>query len=125
MTTKFLDAKFNSRANGETLHLFHSEVLFIKGMLVTSIYVVVKGSILIFASDGKRILRLVGPHQILGINEVLNGAKWKGIGVAQGHVELVAFSNVSLLSVIDKIPKEHKNLLEELLLSELDGTKQI
>ena len=35
--------KANALANGKVVHLFHSEVLFIKGMPVTSIYIISKG----------------------------------------------------------------------------------
>ena len=107
--------KVNERAHGEILRLFHSEVLFVKGMPITSIYVISKGAILIFSSDGRRVLRWAGSHQILGINEVLSDGKWRGIGVAHGNVELVAYSRVNLRAVIDKIPEAHKNLLEDLL----------
>ena len=107
--------KVNERAHGEVLRLFHSEVLFVKGMPITSIYVMSKGAILIFSSDGRSVLRWAGSHQILGINEVLSGGKWRGIGVAHGNVELVAYSRVNLRAVIDKILEAHKNLLENLL----------
>jgi hypothetical protein len=36
--------KANALAHGEVIHLFHSEVLFMKGMPVTSIYIISKGS---------------------------------------------------------------------------------
>ena len=115
MIDDMLAIKVNERAHGEVLRLFHSEVLFVKGMPVTSIYVISKGAILIFSSDGRRVLRWVGPHQLLGINEVLSGGEWRGIGVAHGNVELIAYSHVNLRAVIDKIPEAHKNLLEDLL----------
>ena len=73
MINDMLAIKVNERAHGEVLRLFHSEVLFVKGMPVTSIYVISKGAILIFSSDGRRVLRWVGRHQLLGINEVLSG----------------------------------------------------
>ena len=115
--SEMLGIKVNERAHGEVLRLFHSEVLFVKGMPITSIYVISKGAILIFSSDGRRVLRWAGSHQILGINEVLSDGKWRGIGVAHGNVELVAYSCVNLRAVIDKIPEAHKNLLEDLLVS--------
>ena len=49
--SEMLGIKVNERAHGEVLRLFHSEVLFVKGMPVTSIYVISKGAILIFSSD--------------------------------------------------------------------------
>ena len=109
--------KANALAHGEVIHLFHSEVLFIKGMPVTSIYIISKGSIIIFSSDGGRVVRWAGPHQILGMNEVMCGGAWKGIGIAQGNVELVAYNHMNLRAVIDKIPKAHKRLLDDLLLT--------
>ncbi len=102
--------------NGDVVKLFHSEVLFMKGMPVTSIYIISKGTILIFSSDCARLQRLAGPNQILGISELLCGGEWQGIGVAQGNVELVAYSQMNLRSVIDKIPKAHKHLLDALIL---------
>ncbi|MDC0136398.1 cyclic nucleotide-binding domain-containing protein [Sulfitobacter sp.] len=110
--------KFNNGAlvNGDVVQLFHSEILFIKGMSITSIYIITKGTILIFSSDGARLQRWAGPNQILGINELLCGGEWQGIGVAQGNVELVAYSQMNLRSVIDKIPKAHKHLLDALIL---------
>jgi len=109
--------KANALAHGEVIHLFHSEVLFIKGMPVTSIYIISKGSIIIFSSDGGRVVRWAGPHQILGMTEVLGGGKWRGIGVAQGNVELVAYNQMNLRAVIDEIPTSHKRLLDDLLLT--------
>ena len=79
--TELSQFKANALAHGEVIHLFHSEVLFIKGMPVTSIYIISKGSIIIFSGDGGRVVRWAGPHQILGMTEVLGGGKWKGIGV--------------------------------------------
>jgi CRP-like cAMP-binding protein len=109
--------KASAPANGEVVHLFHSEVLFIKGMPITSIYIISKGSIIIFSGDGGRVVRWAGPHQILGMNEVMCGGAWKGIGIAQGNVELVAYNHMNLRAVIDKIPKAHKRLLDDLLLT--------
>jgi hypothetical protein len=45
------------------------------------------------------------------------GGAWKGIGIAQGNVELVAYNHMNLRAVIDKIPKAHKRLLDDLLLT--------
>ena len=109
--------KANALANGGVVHLFHSEVLFIKGMPVTSIYIISKGSIVIFSGEGGRMIRWAGPHQILGMNEVMSGGAWKGIGIAQGNVELVAYNHMNLRAVIDKIPTAHKRLLDDLLLT--------
>lgn len=78
--------KANALANGEVVHLFHSEVLFIKGMPVTSIYIISKGSIVIFSGEGGRMIRWAGPHQILGMNEVMSGGAWKGIGLSLIHI---------------------------------------
>ena len=88
-----------------------------KGMPVPSIYICSKGSIVIFSSDGGRVVRWAGPHQILGMTEVLGGGKWRGIGVAQGNVELVAYNQMNLRAVIDEIPTSHKRLLDDLLLT--------
>ena len=59
--TELSQFKANALAHGEVIHLFHSEVLFIKGMPVTSIYIISKGSIIIFSSDGGRVVRWAGP----------------------------------------------------------------
>ena len=63
------------------------------------------------------MIRWAGPHQILGMNEVMSGGTWKGIGIAQGNVELVAYNHMNLRAVIDKIPTAHKRLLDDLLLT--------
>ena len=115
--TDLSQLKASALANGDVVHLFHSEVLFIKGMPVTSIYIISKGSIIIFSNDGGRVVRWAGPHQILGMNELLCGGEWKGIGIAQGNVELVSYNQMSLRTVIDNIPAAHKRLLDDLLLT--------
>jgi hypothetical protein len=51
------------------------------------------------------------------MNEVMCGGAWKDIGIAQGNVELVAYNHMNLRAVIDKIPKAHKRLLDDLLLT--------
>lgn len=104
----------NALRNGTRVELLHSEVLFIKGMPVTSIYLVVSGTLLVFSNDGAVLRRWVGPQQIVGIHDALVNGSWQGIGVAHGRVELIAFSLDSLQHALDKIPKAHRVLLDEL-----------
>ena len=104
----------NMLANGQALELIHSEVLFIKDMAVTSIFLVVSGSVLAFSADGSELRRLVGPMQIIGITDALAGGLWRGIGVAHGRVELVAYDFQNLQRALCGIPRSHRGLLEDL-----------
>lgn len=105
----------NSLCNGEALELIHSEVLFIKDMPVKSIFLVVSGAVLVFSDDGSELRRCVGPQQIVGIYDALACGSWRGIGVAHGRVELIAFNFENLQRALDEIPQAHRVLLEDLI----------
>lgn len=107
----------NLLSHGEVMELIHSEVLFIKGMPVTSIFLVSKGTLLVFSNDGSKLRRWVGPQQIVGIHDALINGKWQGIGVAHGKVEVVAFNFQTLQDALKKIPQAHRVLLDELFAS--------
>lgn len=100
--------------NGESLELIHSEVLFVKDMPVSSIFLVVSGVVVVFSDDGSELRRCVGPQQIIGIYDALSCGAWRGVGIAQGRVELVAFNFTNLQRALDDIPKEHRVLLDDL-----------
>lgn len=105
----------NSLCNGEALELIHSEVLFIKDMPVKSIFLVVSGALLVFSDDGSELRRCVGPQQIVGIYDALACGSWRGIGVAHGRVELIAFNFENLQRALDEIPQAHRVLLDDLI----------
>lgn len=101
--------------HGQAVHLFHSEVLFVQGMPVTSIFLVVRGTLLNFSADGAQLKRWVGPQQIVGINDALVGGTWQSLGIAHGPLDMVAFSFESLQAALGKIPGGHRALLNELI----------
>ncbi len=100
---------------GRAITLYHSEVLFMTDMPVTSVYLVTQGAILVFSDDGTGLKRCVGPQQIIGIHDALISGTWQGVGVAHGKTEVVCFGLANLHAAIEKIPQAHRALLDDLL----------
>jgi hypothetical protein len=103
------------KQRGRAITLYHSEVLFMAAMPVTSVYLVSRGAILVFSEDGTTLKRWVGPQQIIGIHDALIGGTWQGVGVAHGITEVIGFGLGNLHAAIEKIPQGHRALLQDLM----------
>lgn len=96
------------------LRLVHGEVLFLPAMNVSEIYLLRRGTLLIFAPSGQRLERWVTAPAVLGLGALLAGAAWGQLGVAQGDVELDWLPAAQVAQRIAAIPDSHHSLLRAL-----------
>ena len=101
----------------DQFELFHGEVLFVPKSPITSVFLIEKGSVLIFSSFGQRVLRSMASGQLIGIEDLLSLGWWSGLGVAHGPTRLRSFCASQLQTCLKQSPESHRALLRELALS--------
>jgi len=101
----------------DQFELFHGEVLFVPKSPITSVFLIEKGSVLIFSSFGQRVLRSMASGQLIGIEDLLSLGWWSGLGVAHGPTRLRSFCAAQLQTCLKQSPESHRALLRELALS--------
>ena len=109
--------RYNAITRLDQFELFHGEVLFVPNSPITSLFLVEKGSILIFSSFGRYVLRSMSSGQLIGLEDLLSLGWWSGLGVAHGPTRLRSFCAAQLQTSLAQSPASHQALLRELALS--------
>lgn len=98
----------------DQLDLVHGEVVFLPKMPVQAIFLIERGSLLVFAPSGMRVTRILSAGNVAGMLDLLAGGIWLGLGVAHGPTRLRAFSAARINEQLDAAPDAHKSLLQSL-----------
>jgi CRP-like cAMP-binding protein len=106
--------RLRSMQDKHRLHLLHGEVVFMPNEVVDAVYLIERGSVVVFSPMGAGTIATLGPHRIIGLRDMLMGGSWQGIGLAQWPTVLRVIETAQIRELIDAAPISHQLLLREL-----------